>query len=409
MGWKKMYEKSKEEEFLEKHFREYYKKNNINLDNVENREFGYGVYKRKIANRNLSFRNEEEMNSFLRERTPLFFSYSNSYYADPKATPMKNKQWLKADIIYEFDADEIKTKCSKEEGEWKCKKSFDSESMVKEVGEEKKQWFLEESLEEAKKQVFRLAEFLEKDFGFKREWIEINFSGKAGYHIHLKNKEIQKLNKKSRIEMVDYLTGFGMYHDNLGYDFENLKIPKEKGWIERINKGLKEFFEKDINEIEKITGINRQKINSLMKNKESLLKNIEKGILFDVGARTNKEFWKNIFEFVIETYMLPIDRQTSVDLHKIIRVPNTLHGETGFLAKKIKLEELEKFNPLEQAVVFDDKKTKVFVEEAPKFKIKGQEFGPYKNEEVEVPLFCAIYLIGKGAKIKELIKKSFKK
>jgi DNA primase small subunit len=397
-----MYEKTKEEEFLEKHFRNYYKKNKIELDNVENREFGYGVYKRKIANRNLSFRNEEEMNSFLRERTPLFFSYSNSYYADPKATPMKNKQWLKADIIYEFDADEIMTHCLKENGEWKCEKEFGSDSLVKEVGEEKKQWFLEKSLEESKKQVFRLVELLEEDFAFKREWIEINFSGKAGYHVHLKNKEIQDLKKKARIELVDYITGFGIYPDNLGYDFENLKIPSEKkGWIRRINKGFKEFFEKDVGEIEKITGINRQKINFLMKNKESLLKNIEKGILFDVGARTNKEFWKKVFEFIIETYMIPIDRQTSIDLHKIIRVPNTLHGETGFLAKKIKFEELQNFDPFKEAVVFGEEKIKLFVEETPKFKIKGQEFGPYKNEEIEVPLFCAIYLIGKGAKIKE--------
>ncbi len=398
-----MYEVSKEEEFLKKNFKEFYLKNKINsVSEVERREFGYGVYGRKIANRNFSFQNEDEMNLFLRERTPLFFSYSNSYYMNPNVTPMQNKHWLKGDMVYEFDADEIKTTCEKILNEWKCTKAFGEESQVKEIGDEKKQWFLEKSLNEAKKQVFRLVEFLESDFGFDRNWVSVNFSGKAGYHVHLRNKEIQLLNKKARIELVDYLTGHGIYYDNLGYDFEKaLTCPKLGGWVKRINKGVKEFFEKDVVEIAKITGLTKAKVKQLINNKEKIIESINSGLLYDVGARTNKDFWKKVLDFVVETYSAPIDRQTSVDLHKIIRVPNTLHGETGFIAKEIKLNELEMFNPFVDTIAFGDRNVKVFVKEAPKFNLKNREFGPYKEEIVDVPLYCAIYLVGKGAKLKE--------
>ncbi len=144
-----MFTQSKEEDFLKSHFKKYYQKNIINtVPNVEQREFGYGVYKRKIANRNMAFSSQEKMNEFLRLKTPLFFSYSNSYYAFPSNTPMQNKQWLSSDIIYEFDADEIKNYCEKVNGLWKCKKNFGEESLVKETVENKevKQWFLEKSL-----------------------------------------------------------------------------------------------------------------------------------------------------------------------------------------------------------------------------------------------------------------------
>jgi DNA primase small subunit len=399
-----MYEVTKEEEFLKKHFREFYKKNKVAaMGEIEKREFGYGVYKRKIANRNLSFQNADAMNKFLIERTPLYFSYSNSCYVDPSASPMKNKHWLKGDIIYEFDADEVLTTCDKISGDWVCNKVFGEESFVEERGESKKQWFLQKSLEETKKQVFRLVDFMESDFGFSKDLIDINFSGKAGYHVHLRNESIQNLNKRARIEMVDYITGYGMYYDNLGYSFDkSLNCSKDIGlWSNRINKGIKEFFNKDYLEIAKITGISKKRAEVFSSAKEEIFKKIDSGLLYDVGQKTNKAFWKSVLDFVVATYMVPIDRQTSVDLHKIIRVPNTLHGETGFIAKNLSLSELETFDPFVDGVVFDSKEIKIFVDDAPKFSLKGQEFGPFKNETVSVPLFCAVYLIGKGAKLKE--------
>ncbi len=400
-----MFDESKESLFMKKHFAEYYSKNFVDsVPSVENREFGFGVFKRKIANRNISFKNADEMNSFLREKTPLFFSYSNSYYSFPANTPMIEKKFIKSDLIYEFDADEIKTSCRRENNAWLCVKKFGEESLVHEIKSDggTKQWFLEKSLIEAKKQVFRLIDLLENDFLFSRKNISVNFSGKAGYHVHLRDPTLQNLNRKSRIEIVDYLTGQGIYYDNLGYEIEKKLIcASGKGaWIKRINKGIKEFFEKDAKEISLITNTPKKKVSDLLKAKKEIISGIEKGYLIPIAPRKNKEFWKSVLDFVVQTYNIPIDRQTSIDLHKIIRVPNTLHGETGFIAKEIPLVEIDKFDPFTDAVVFGEEKVKVFVKNAPKFYLKGKEFGPYNEEEVLVPLYCAIYLVGKGAELR---------
>ncbi len=373
-----MFEKSKEAEFLEKKFGEYYLKNKITLESIETREFGYGVFGRKIANRNLNFVNEAEMNRFLREQKPLFFSYSNAYYKFPNRKPMVNKELMKADIIYEFDADDL--------------------SNVVEINGY--QWFTKENVEDTKKQIFRLIDLLEKDFAFQADGVAINFSGKAGYHLHLRHKEIQNLSKQARIELVDYLTGAGIYFDNIGYDLDNLTISKGVGkWKERINAGLEIFFEKDKKEISTITNTPVPKLKNLLKSKEDLIKSLKKGYLFPLSPRKSKSFWTSVLENVVSEQMIPIDRQTSIDMHKIIRVPETLHGTTGFVAKTIAIDNLKEFDPHKETIVFGDEMVRLFIKKAPKFSLKGESFGPYNKEEVELPLFAGVYLLGKGAKL----------
>jgi DNA primase small subunit len=373
-------EESKESIFLKQKFSEYYSKNFIELPNIENREFGFGVFKRKIANRNIAFRDANEMNYFLRNNKPLFFSYSNAYYKFPEKRPMENKILFGADLIYEFDADELGLEVEEIDG---------------------KQWFEKKHLDEAKKQIFKLIDFLEKDFGFDSKDFSINFSGKAGYHLHIRSELIKNLNKQSRIELVDYLTGSGIYFEKLGYDFEKGIVTKTKGgWVERINSTVKEVLTLSPKELSIITGVQQKKINTLLEKREEVIEGINRGVLFKLEGKKSSEFWKKVFQNAVDKQLSPIDRQTSIDLHKIIRVPNTLHGDTGFLAKTIKLEDLEEFDPFVDSIVFDNTPQRVFIKKAPKFTLKGTSFGPFENEEVEVPLFAAIYLIGKGAELK---------
>lgn len=376
---------SKEANFLQNLFSEYYKKHTISsVPSHEFREFGYGVYRKKIANRNMSFTTETEMNYFLRNSAPLFFSYSNAYYKHPASTPMPTKELFKADIIYEFDADELGLEVP----------------VINNI-----QWFDIEHIDAAKKQVHKLLSFIENDFNFSREGLAINFSGKAGFHVHLRGKEIQELKKKARIELVDYLTAQNMDYINLGFDLDSLLAPKPLGlWQKRLYEGIKEFFKKDASEIAKFTGFQKKKISSITNDIPAILSSLDKGVLVQLDGRKSADFWKKVLDSIVEKEKCPIDRQTSIDLHKIIRVPQTLHGDTGFIAKTLTLDELNSFNPYTDAVVFDNvfaksveiDKVKVLVKEAPKFNLLNESFGPFKEEEVELPLYAAVYLIGKG-------------
>lgn len=399
-------DQTKEEIFLKEQFKKFYEKNKIDsVPSVESREFGYGVFKKKIANRNLSFLGVNEMNEFLRKETPLYFSYSNAYYKYPDRRPMSSKELIKADLIYEFDADDLPTDCREKHDTWKCSAGHEGKGapeLCPECGASVKveQWFCDECLGAAKKETFKLIKFLEEDFNFT-ENISINFSGKAGYHIHLRDENLQKINRRARIELVDYLTGSGIFFANLGYNLNSsqLTCPTGKGaWIKKINGGIKKMFDEDPQKISILTGVPIKKVKTLFDTKDEFLKAMDKGILFPIQGRKSKEFWEKIFYEIIEQEKSPIDRQTSVDLHKIIRVPETLHGETGFIAKKISLEELKKFNPFTDAIAFNnsEEKIKVQITKTPKIRLNGMEFGPFDNSIEELPLFCAVYLIGKG-------------
>ena len=368
-----------EAEFLKKHFANYYAKHFVDsVPNPELREFGFGVFKRKIANRNLAFASASELNSFLRTNAPLFFSYSSACYKFPFLTPTQAKQLIKADLIYEFDADELGLTVPEFNGV---------------------QWFSSEHLNEAKKQVFRLLDFVHNDFGFSNDGISINFSGKAGYHVHLRSENLQNLNKKARIELVDYLTANSFDFANLGFDFVSLTCPASKGlWAKRIIAGAKNILQKDAKYLSKITGVAGRKISPLLESRERLFASLDAGRLMPLG-RKSADFWQGIFKLALENEAVPIDRQTSVDLSKIVRVPNTLHGDTGLLAKTIPLDSLNSFDPFKDAVVFDDSPVKVSVSKAPEFSLAGEKFGPFDNEPVELPLYAAIFLIGKGAAV----------
>lgn len=372
---------SVESNFLKKNFSAYYEKNFVDsVPSVELREFGFGVFKRKIANRNLAFGSLNELNNFLRTSAPLFFSYSNSYYAFPARTPMIKKEWIKSDLIYEFDADELGVSVEEINGV---------------------QWFTSTHLNEAKRQVYRLVELLENEFGFPSSEVKINFSGKAGYHVHFRGESIHHLNKRSRIELVDYLTGFDFDYANHGFFFDTYSSPKPSAIRgargKRIINGVKKvFLEEDADFVSTALGFSKKKALTILKKKEFVLDSLEKGLLFPLEEKKKSGLWKKLLDRVLQKEVIPIDRQTSVDLHKIIRVPSTLHGETGFLAKEISLDELKDFDSFYHPIVFGSTPTKIRVNSTPKFWLRGEEFGPYNEEIVEVPLFAAIYLVGRG-------------
>ncbi|MEI7961053.1 MAG: DNA primase small subunit domain-containing protein [archaeon] len=365
--------------FLQKHFATYYA--NHFVDSVpfpELREFGFGVFKRKIANRNLSFASVNELNYFLKEKVPMFFSYSTACYKFPSRTPTPEKKLIKADLIYEFDADELALGVPEINGI---------------------QWFAAEHLEEAKRQVFRLLDFIENDFNFPSSGISINFSGKAGFHVHFRSEIIESLNNRARIELVDYLTGNSVDFVNLGFDFVSLTCPTHSGlWAKRLISGAKKLLGSDVKVISKITGVQAKKVSQVLSDKERLFSSLDNGRLMPLGRRSS-DFWSAIFDTVLEKESVPIDRQTSVDLSKIVRVPQTLHGDTGFLAKKISIDSLKSFDPFKDAVVVGSDVVRVHVKKAPKFSINSESFGPFEEQDVEIPLFAAIFLIGKGAAV----------
>ena len=375
------------------------------------RELGFLLFKERIMLRHKVFARISDLKLFLSEAVPSDVYRSCAYYENP-AAEMDKKGWLGADLVFDIDADHIPTSCNKIHDDWICANSecgFSGKGVTPETcpicGGRKfdtKTWPCELCLESAKAETAKLIDMLEKDFGFSDKEMTVFFSGHRGYHVHVENEAVKTLDAMARKEIVDYISGLGLTisdgkargrsvkrrasHDFSLHDF---------GWNKRLKLGLQKFLLNATKEDLAKAGV-KGKSAAVLGNKELILKRcVEEGrwgSVKGVGFGT----WKKLAEYVKDLESAKIDTVVTTDTHRLIRMNGTLHGKTGLKKVEFPLRSLEDFDPFKEAVAFKEGTVKVFVSDAPEFRLGGNVFGPYKRKTVELPTAPAVLLICKG-------------
>lgn len=403
------------EDYLRGMLSAYYR--SVQVDSVPDiamREFGIGEFGKKISSRHLSFRSAGELNSFLREKAPFYISYSNALYDFPAARPMEAKKLVGADLVYEFDADDLKTDCKKSHDSWRCPQCKASgKGNMRDCpecgsGTGVDEWVCPECLGAVRSQTKKLISVLENDFGLS-SGLSINFSGSKGYHIHIRGGHVRQLSKSARIEMLDYITGTNLDLDSLGFGFSEKayfcpKYGSAKGWAKKILGRVRRALEEgDAQKISVMGHPGLPKTKSveaserLLKERQAIFLGMERGLLLGVRGVKLKEFWDSVLSFAADEERLAVDRQTSIDINKIVRVPGTIHGSTGLLAKEVQLSGLDSFDPFSDSVVLPSDEVKVSGAVSPKFFLAGKWLGPFSGEDAVLPAYAAYYLLARGA------------
>ncbi len=339
--------------FIKERFRDYYEKKGVTAPpEIEKREFGFGNEK-KIDYRHYTFKTEEQLKRHFVENAPLYGSFSAAYYEFPSARPMVKKNYLGADLIFDIDA--------------QCKKDCNLTCTV--------------HLEEAKANATRLIEdFLITDFGFDRKEIVPIFSGSKGYHVHVRSEEARKLSPEARKEMVDYLRPTEADVERI---IKMSPKPTDAGWKGRfarvVYENVKESKEKKFAD------------------KPHILEQIKRGN-FDLTTGP-VSYFKKMLESSRINFGSDIDRMVTLDIHKIIRIPSTIHGGSSLLCMNV--VNLDKFNPFRDSIVFHNPPVKVRIKgNVLPFTLNEQTFGPLESEkEIELPEYAALFLICKGSAV----------
>ena len=369
-----------EEEFVTNKFHEYYSTHwTKGPSQIHTREFGFGGWEKKIESRHYAFANEKELNAFLSRNTPLFISYSEAHYKYPAARPIEKKEWVSGDLVFDIDANELGISCTEKHG---------------------KEWVCEKCMGRAKECALRVIdEFLIKDFNVLMENIEVNFSGNRGYHIHVKNK-FQFLKSYSRKEIADYVNGNGLEYDHFFIQDPSTKRVRgpsinDGGWKGKITN----FFVSHIkNRTLESIGINKR-IAEKFYSRIDAVDQISNGNWEIVYISDRKKFFNHLVEAIKKRKAGYVDEGVTFDTSKLIRMPDSLHGETGLLAQRIDVKRFDSYNWTKQPIVFSEKTIKVYVNSAPAFVLNDQTFGPYKEQFVELPEYAAIYLLCKKVAI----------
>lgn len=403
----------KSSEFVKRMFAEYYQKmyEPSPPTCIEKREFGFLSFNEQSMLRHVGFKSSDDLKIFVEEMAPSNVYYSCAYYEQPEVE-MDRKGWLGADLIFDIDADHILTPCNKVHDEWVCVgcgfvgRGFTPEKCPACDCQKftSRTWLCKDCLDSAKAETTKLLDILTQDFGFSDKEIHVFFSGNRGYHVHVENEAFKTADTISRKEIADYVCGLGFDMAFHGLDEKDWRIrqvskslnPNSLGWQGRMVKSMRNLVLNAKKEDYKALGLSSNVAATLIKNKESILK------IFDDAGRLNTikglgfETWKRMAEFCAASWSAKIDTVVTTDVHRLIRLANTLHGKTAFKVAECPLSNIEDFDPFKAAVAFKKGTVLVFVSDSPEFKLGEETFGPYKKQKVELPTAAAMLLLCKG-------------
>jgi len=366
---------------LRRYFKEYYFRYSAKIKEpreIGSREFGYFPFGGGMI-RHLSYKEMGAFRALLVKEAPAGVYCSNSYYHEPSGE-MQKKGWIKADLIFDIDADLLKLPCKEDHDVWLCKlcgrKEFGLRPEVCPTCKGNRilefSWSCPACLEGTKKETYKLIDFLESDFGISGTQIKVYFSGNAGYHIEVIESDLDALDQHGRAEISDYLTAQGA----MVAVYRSAKLaPNDPGWRGRVARYIRDLP----------PNTPPFRTNEFSKRLPEMLDDFE-------SSKIGK-----FLELAIKSNAVRIDAMVTTDIHRIFRMPETLNQKTGLVKREC--EDLASFDPGTQAIALADEKEmiEIAVDICPKIELGGNSYGPYRNETKKLPLYVAIYLIAKGA------------
>ena len=416
--------------YLKKLFQAYYQEKQFDFPKVSSfnlREFGLIPWEKKVyMKRHMSFDNPDVLGSYLINDAPRHLYTSGSLYLKPDAPDMSNKKYQGCDFIIDIDVDHFYTPCKDQHDLWICKDCGDEGTGMPKICPKCKgskftkiSWVCDQCLDVAKNEISKLLfNFLIPDFGIDEKKMKIAFSGHRGYHLKIESEDLRKLNSEERREIIDYVSGKNINFEVLGLNERSSIIygllEENIGWSQKLMKKIIEILNQPENVIEdmlldkNLFGFTPFYVRSFLNYKNDFLDLITKGernVWAIEGFSLNK--WKKFLRGIVNLIGIELDEPVSIDIHRLIRYPGSLHGKTGFKAQEIELNELDDFKPLDESnekldpIVFKSKKKitqklEIVENKLPITTIKGESFGPYvKGEKIEVPHHFAVFLLCK--------------
>ena len=328
--------------FLKKCFQEYYKNHQITgPTEINHREFGVGMLEDKISIRHKSFKTTQDFNRYLKNEGPYYISYSTSYYCYPSLFPMSEKVWSGSDLVFDIDV---------------------HMDILNQKG-----------LDLAKEETFKLIDLL-NDLSIESKDIKINYSGNRGYHVHVCREDINQLGKDERREILDYTTGVG------------LNLYCDSNWRRKIQTCLGIFFDGAQLEDYKNIGFTKTQAESLMRKASYISKRVSEGCF---NIRGVEGCINHVIKNICMRSFSSSDESVTTDLSRLIRVPDTLHGSTGLVAKT--LTNLKDFNPLVDAIGIDSSHVLIDIKPV-SFELNGETLNLHGVNSIQkyVAVYCLL-------------------
>ena len=303
--------------------------------------------------RHKGFSDMQGVRQFLTDRAMHSCFYSTAYWERPFEMKMADKNWLGADLIFDLDGDHLPGVTDK-----------DFPGMLEVIHEQA--WSL-------------WNDFLEPEFGFQEQYLQVTFSGHRGFHLHYRDPSLFHLDSEARREMVSYIRGEGVdvkgglarYHDlssegwsrrlrdGMGGMIAKLQGIAEqneghKGVIKTLHEGLKSQSQREGRKSTKgPTSI--EQLASIVNHPDraSRLRDGNFGVL-DKHQALFLDLLKTDTSVVLGSAG-ETDEVVTIDVRRQIRWPTSLHGKSGMRVSEFPLSRLDPdgsnpYSPLHEAL-----------------------------------------------------------
>jgi DNA primase small subunit len=343
-----------------------------------------------------------DLTTFLAREVPRHVYYSAAYYRRPAEATMAGKEWLGADLIFDLDADHLR-------------------------GAETLSYA--EQLVRVKERLTDLVDdFLVRDFGIPLSEIALVFSGGRGYHVHVRDERFLPLSSPERRELVDYVQGTGFDTGrsiaesslNLSGDdrppgagpkvlrVHELSAADAPGWRGRTTRAVLatlahwQVAGRKV-AVEELVAMGVPKATA-----QRLARTLLDGGAADrIRTSLRLEALPPRLEAVVLEAVLPAaavqvqgetDAPVTTDIHRLIRLPGSLHGGTGFRVVPLSREALDSFDPFRDATVRDgpDERTSVTFRESVSYPWAGARVEGAAGSTAELPTPAALFLTLRG-------------
>jgi len=199
--------------------------------------------------------------------------------------------------------------------------------------------------------------FLVAHFGFKREDMRIEFSGRKGFHVTLTDKSLCGLTKEDRRQIINYVTGSSLDRTKLfPMSLGHATSPsKTGGWTKLANDWLNAILDEtelvSSSELCKATLVKYCVPKKYATKKQGDLladprvrKSLREGRLSSLIGTSDKAhagFVSAVVKYYKQQLGSVIDKRVTVDRSRIFRVPGSLHPKSGLPCMTIPYEYLD--------------------------------------------------------------------
>jgi DNA primase small subunit len=392
--------------WVSKRFGQYYHGTNLHLPSrYTRREWAFLFFDKSFMIRHIGFERRSQIQDYFRKEIPRHAYYSTAYYEDPGARTMNEKGWQGATLIFDLDADHLEGAGQMEYGDM---------------------------LAAVKKEFIKLVDlWLVKKMGYEHENIKVVFSGGRGYHAHIEGPGVTGLNAFERREIVDLVTGkadlskfleevpyhSGMRIDGRGYSSHTFELPDPSvgDWRGDLSRETIHFFknldflirddmrkeaaialaevtDKSEDEADEFLDFLEQADDAGHRRLDRLFE--DRKLDFEKGL--GQAFWRHLAEKLFVRMAGEADEPVTADTKRLIRLPSSLHGKTGFKVIELTREELDVFDPVIDAIAFSNDPLKIESHVDAEINLGGQTHQLEEGKVTEVTEHTAVFEFLRG-------------